>query len=258
MSDDVPAVEVRELTTREQCAWVDPFFVDVWGVGTPPLGGELLRALAHAGGYVAGAFVADDLVGVSVGFLAHRHRLALHSHATGVTARARGRGVGVVLKEHQRQWALDRGVPTITWTFDPLVRRNAWFNIAKLGAQPEEYLVDFYGAMGDEINGADESDRLFMVWDLEGRPAPGDPDTARLPTLLACRDETPVVQASDSETVLVATPPDIEGLRRREPDLAREWRVALRAVLAGELAGGQVVGFTPAGEYVVRRGAARA
>jgi predicted GNAT superfamily acetyltransferase len=256
MVQDMPGAVVRELSTLEECSWVDPFFVDVWGVGTPPLGGELLRALAHAGGYVAGAFLADDLVGVSVGFLAHRGGLALHSHATGVSSRARGRGVGAVLKTHQRQWALDRGVPTITWTFDPLVRRNAWFNITKLGALPVEYLVDFYGAMTDEINGADESDRLFMVWDLEGPATAGAPDTGSPPTILACQGEAPVARPSPGGTVLVATPPDIEGLRRRDPDLARAWRVALRTVLAEELAGGRVVGFTPAGEYVVRRGVA--
>jgi predicted GNAT superfamily acetyltransferase len=89
-------------------------------------------------------------------------------------------------------------------------------------------------------------------------PPPPDPDTLILPTILACRDETPVAQPSQAETVLVATPPDIEGLRRRDPDLARAWRVALRAVLAEEPTGGQVVGFTPAGEYVVRRGTAGA
>jgi predicted GNAT superfamily acetyltransferase len=253
MTADGPAVEVRELSTLDECRRVDPFFQSVWGPGTPPLGVEVLRALAHAGGYVAGVFAEHDLVGVSVGFLAHRGEVSLHSHVTGVSASARGRGVGAALKTHQRQWALDRGVRTITWTCDPLVRRNSWFNIVKLGARPREYLVDFYGPMGDDINGADESDRLFMAWDLRSDRTTPEPETAALATILACRDEAPVALSSGADRVLVATPPDIEGLRQRHSDLARTWRVALRTALAAEMVTGQVVGFTPAGEYVVRR-----
>ena len=254
MTGDFPAVEVRELSTLDECRSVDPFFESVWGPGTPPLGVEVLRALAHVGGYVAGAFAANDLVGVSVGFLAHRGEVSLHSHVTGVSATARGRGVGAALKAHQRQWALDRRLSAITWTYDPLVRRNAWFNIVKLGARPHEYLVDFYGPMGDAINGTDESDRLYMAWDLGLRQTRPEPKTASSASILACQDGAPVARTSRADQVLVATPPDIEGLRRRRPDLARTWRVALRTALAAEMAGGHVVGFTRAGEYVVRRG----
>ena len=47
---------------------------------------------------------------------------------------ARGTGIGRAIKLHQREWAAANGIATIVWTFDPLVRRNAWFNIAVLGA----------------------------------------------------------------------------------------------------------------------------
>ena len=52
----------------------------------------------------------------------------------------------------------------MTWTFDPLVRRNAHFNLAVLGATVDEYLVDFYGPLPDAVNAGDESDRLLVVW----------------------------------------------------------------------------------------------
>ena len=78
--------------------------------------------------------------------------------------RGRARGpaprVGFALKVHQRAWALARGVPAIVWTFDPLVARNAWFNLAKLAALPAAYLEDFYGPMTDAINAGMASDRL--------------------------------------------------------------------------------------------------
>src|SRR4029453_7402172 len=92
----------------------------------------------------------------------------------------RGRNLGYAIKVHQRAWAIERGLETITWTFDPPIRRNAWFNLAKLGALPTEYLVDFYGPIGDLLNGSDESDRLYLTWRLgaplaaaacEGEPA---------------------------------------------------------------------------------------
>ena len=79
------------------------------------------------------------------------------------------------MKLHQRAWAADHGLAWVTWTFDPLVRRNAWFNIGVLGAEVHEYLVDFYGPIDDSINAGDESDRLLVAWptsDRAGRPTP--------------------------------------------------------------------------------------
>ena len=80
------------------------------------------------------------------------------------------RNVGYALKLHQRAWALQRGIATITWTFDPLVRRNAYFNLAKLGVRATRYLPNFYGAMQDPINAGDDTDRLLVDWDLASPP----------------------------------------------------------------------------------------
>ena len=99
--------------------------------GRAPITVEMMRALSHAGNYVAGAFEGDRLAGGSVGSSAGH---PLHSHVTGA---AIGRGIGFALKLHQRAWALARELERITWTYDPLVRRNAHFNLAKLGARPE-------------------------------------------------------------------------------------------------------------------------
>jgi predicted GNAT superfamily acetyltransferase len=226
------AISVRALDRLDDLATVDGLFVSVWGPGTPALGVELLRALSHEGGYVAGAFRQGELVGASVGFLGqHSGRLSLHSHATGVSRHARGLNVGRALKLHQRDWAATRGVEVITWTFDPLVRRNAWFNIGRLGARPVEYLVDFYGPMSDSINAGDASDRLLMAWEVS-------------PTTL-------VAPPAEDDCLLIPTPEDIESLRSTDPIAARTWRLRLREELLDTVTQGRVVGFTREGSYVI-------
>ena len=225
-------VEVRALEQLADLRVVDALFESVWGTGIPILGVELLRALAHEGGYVTGAFIRGELVGASAGFLGnHGNRLSLHSHVTGVSPRARGSHVGRALKLHQREWAASHGIQVVTWTFDPLVRRNAWFNISRLGARPVEYLINFYGRMPDAINAGDESDRLLMAWDV----------SAPLPT--------EALEVSHHR--VITTPDDIERLRSTDPAAARHWRMRLREELRGPVEQGQVVGFTREGGYIL-------
>ncbi|MBO2457612.1 GNAT family N-acetyltransferase [Actinomadura violacea] len=223
----------------------------IWGDDAGPVSVEMMRALAHAGNYVAGAYEDGRMVGCSVAFLAAPAGTALHSHVTGAVA---GRGIGLALKLHQRDWALARGLSRITWTYDPLVRRNAHFNLVKLGARPEEYLTSFYGAMTDAINGGDETDRVLAAWDIAGPPPrPAEPPADAAHGVLD-RDGRPVIGSVDAETVLVALPEDIEGLRRADPGAARAWRLAVREVLGGLLAGGaRVTGFHDRTCYVVSR-----
>ena len=126
------AVEVRTLDAMPELTDAMEALRSIWGFpeGEVPISAELMRALAFAGGYVAGAFAEDRLIGASAGFLAQRDGAThLHSHISGVVAPWQGRHVGVALKHHQRQWALARGIGVIEWTFDPLVRRNAFFNL---------------------------------------------------------------------------------------------------------------------------------
>ena len=85
----------------------------------------------------------------------------------GVRHEAVGRGIGAAMKLHQRLWCLEHGITRMSWTFDPLIARNAYFNIgARLGALPSEYHPDFYGQMRDGVNAGHASDRVFVEWDL--------------------------------------------------------------------------------------------
>ncbi|MDP9849715.1 putative GNAT superfamily acetyltransferase [Streptosporangium lutulentum] len=252
---------LRELHLIEEFEDVFRLFDDIWrpDPGSAPVTVEMMRALSHAGNYVAGAYDGDRLVGASVAFLGAPPGQVLHSHVTGASI---GRGIGFALKLHQRAWALERGLERITWTYDPLVRRNAHFNLAKLGARPEEYLPSFYGAMDDAINAGDESDRVLAVWRLSEphvlAAARRRPHPPRVPSgavaALSDRDGRPVLGRADARTVLVAVPEDIEGLRRTDPGAAKAWRHAVRDVLGGLLSeGASITGFHRGSCYVVER-----
>ncbi len=257
--------DVRRLT--DVCALLN----SIWRPPptNPLLTVEFARALSHAGNYVAGAFDGETLVGACVGFFAAPSSRAMHSHVAGVTAAALGRHIGWALKLHQRAWALEHGLSEITWTFDPLVRYNAYFNLTKLAAEPREYLIDFYGELPDEVNAGQGSDRLLLSWNLtaprvvtacDGRravPSTGatDAGVVRAITAEAAR---PIVTTEDewrsARAVTVDLPPDISALRREAPDLAREWRQAIRTVLGGLMADGwRVTDFLRDKGYVVER-----
>ncbi|MCX5388179.1 GNAT family N-acetyltransferase [Streptomyces sp. NBC_00083] len=251
------APEVRELHSTEEFEAVSRLYADIWGTPADqgPMSAEVMRALSHAGNYVAGAYADGRLVGASVAFFGEPLGTTLHSHITGALP---GHGAGLALKLHQRQWALIRGLKRITWTYDPLIRRNAHFNLTKLGARPEEYLRSFYGAMDDAINGGDESDRVLAAWDLSAPPpAPGDrgiPRPAGAAHAVRGGAGRPELAATDAEFVLIDLPDDIEALRRTDPAAAQAWRHAVRAGLGDLLAeGGRVVGLHDRRSYVIRR-----
>ena len=255
-------VRIREITALDELDEIVRLYDRIWRRdNNPPLTTELLRAFSKAGNYVAGAYSGRELVGASVGFFAAPAHEALHSHIAGVSPAVRSRRVGFAIKLHQRAWALLRGTPLIAWTFDPLVSRNAYFNIVKLAADPVEYLPNFYGAMNDGINAGDESDRLLLHWHLgapavaaacagQPRPAPPRPTSA---ALAVSPLGGPQLGRVEGAPVLVAVPRDIEALRVSDPGLAKEWRVAVRETLSGLLAeGGRITGFIRDGGYVVR------
>ena len=228
-------IEIRVLSEPDELAGLVTLFNQVWGSITPLVGVELLRAIEHAGGYVAAAYSGDQIVGGSLGFLArHDGQPALHSHITGILPGVRQTGLGRSMKLHQREWARDRGLAWVTWTFDPLVRRNAWFNLCVLRAEAHEYLVDFYGPIDDSVNHGDESDRLLVAW-ATAAEAP-EPETTIGPGL-----------------VVVPTPEDIIVLRRTDPTAAATWRHRVRDELGGAMAAGAtVVGVTRDGDYLLR------
>ncbi|MBO0811405.1 MAG: GNAT family N-acetyltransferase, partial [Microlunatus sp.] len=203
--------------------------------------------------YVAGAYDGTELVGGSVGFIGGPQRDVLHSHITGVARSRTSAGIGYALKQHQRAWAGERGLTAISWTFDPLIARNAHFNLHRLGGRIVEYLVDFYGPMIDGLNLGQPSDRAFVRWELAA-PAAAPECPEPVAALIIGPDGGPVHQPELIATtpVELIIPADIENLRRTDPEAALEWRLALRAALVPLLTDGWTVdGFRRSGGYLV-------
>jgi predicted GNAT superfamily acetyltransferase len=217
-----PGIEIRSLQTVEEVFAASAVLADVWGGDTAGMPPNLLRALAHSGNYAVGLYDGDRLVGASVGFFAAPAARSMHSHITGVLPEYQSHGLGRVLKQHQRAWAFARDVGHITWTFDPLVARNAHFNLRTLGARVTEYLVNQYGPMDDGVNRGDETDRVMVTWALAAPPVPTPHD--------------------DDVVASVEVPHDIEALRRDAPADAAGWRGRVREAFLGHLESGLVVG----------------
>jgi len=213
------APEIRALDTVQSVFAASHVLSQVWGGDRTGMPANLLRALAHAGNYAFGVYDDDRMVGASVAFFGPPADAVLHSHITGLLPEYRGQGSGRTLKLHQRAWALEHGVQRITWTFDPLVARNAHFNLQVLGVRVTEYLVDHYGRMDDGVNRGDESDRLMVSWELT-----------------AARSDRGEVVAS------VDVPRDIEAVRAASATDAAAWRVRVRKGMLAHLADGLVVG----------------
>lgn len=250
-------VRIACLESLDELAGVDGLFADIWGASGSQVAMpvNLLRAISHSGGYVAGAFRDAELVGAAVGFLGQHDGVAeLHSHVVGVARSEQGGGVGYALKLHQRDWAAGRGLRRVTWTFDPLIRRNGRFNLARLGARAVAYYPDFYGPMIDELNGADETDRCLAEWDVAGgRPAdPPGADAADL--LVVASGGTPAVceVPKGAHVLACQVPADVVALRRGDPGLAREWRLALRHTMGRAMQDGYRATYvTDDGRYLL-------
>jgi predicted GNAT superfamily acetyltransferase len=218
-------VEVRELQSSE-IAVAQEVIGAVWGSQQIPQA-NYLQAFAHAGTTLLGALVDDRPVGTTLGFLGWKGGMHLHSHMTAVLPDQASRGVGYALKLWQRAVCLREGIGEVRWTYDPLVARNAQFNLVKLGAVVIAMYPNFYGAMDDIVNAGDESDRFDVSWRL---------DSARVVATLGGRPLRPTGVVSSH-----AIPEDYTMLRRTDPAAARVARIAARdAVLAARRDGLEV------------------
>jgi predicted GNAT superfamily acetyltransferase len=276
-------VAIRTLEDLDDLIEVDRLLSRIWtgpeagpdAAGQDVVSMNLMRALAHTGNYVVGAYSEGRLVGASVAFV-RGDRPALHSHVTGVEPGRQRSGIGLALKLHQAGWARARGLTEITWTFDPLIARNARFNLVTLGARAVSYHPDHYGRQNDRFGQGLVTDRCLITWDVADPPPPaGGGDRAEPSTLLRVGPGDGPVLAADlpaaggrsgaglgppaearlgqtPRPLLCQIPEDIVALRRTDPDRARSWQPALRRTLGAALAAGyRATSFTPDHAYLL-------
>jgi predicted GNAT superfamily acetyltransferase len=247
-------LDLRELCSLGQLSEAAGLLWRVWGADSGAAKSEVirlsfLRALSHSGNYVSGAYLGGRLVGCTVGWLGidlagPGRSDHLHSHISGVDRSVRDLGVGFALKAHQRQWALDRGITRIRWTFDPLIRRNAYFCLCKLGVTVRGYEPDFYGDLDDGINTGEATDRLLIEWVLDS------------PTVVEAMSGRPVTTPERArcrrDAELIWIPRDAEVPGGKGGDRNSDLRLSVRARFLDLLElGYHVAGMTRDGNYVL-------
>ncbi len=244
---------IRDVTDPWAMRALEAVQVAAWGYpDREVLPSSMMRISSVCGGVVLGAYPAlppDDPqgevpYGLAYGFPALvGGQLWHHSHLLAVHPDWRGSGLAVALKLRQRERVLAQGIARMTWTFDPLVARNARLNLGKLGARAISYHADWY-ALDDDRERAFPADRLMIEWDLTRPHAERPPPAPHGEVALATRpDDTE--EPDEPDLTLRGRQLLAEVPRRAElmnDPLRRQWRLALREVLGHYLGRGYVVG----------------
>ena len=239
----------------------------VWpGSETDVVPAHLLITALHNGGLVIGAFSEDQIIGFVFGFPGIEFtpdgpRPKHCSHMMGIHPDHRDAGVGFALKRAQWQMVRHQGLDHITWTYDPLLSRNAYLNIAKLGAVCNTYRRSEYGDMRDGLNAGLPSDRFQVDWWINTRRVERRlSKRARRPLKLENFSEADLqplymlhFQADgwprppehfsplDGKLALAEIPTDFTALKEADFALARDWRFFSREVFETAFAGAYIV-----------------
>lgn len=249
-----PGVVIEPAAGVADCAALIDAFNRIWEAGPDHSVIDLVTvvAMATSGSPVTVARVGGEVVGGTVGFFGPPGG-PLHSHIAGVLADLAPAGTGLALKLDQRERCLALGLTRMTWTFDPLIARNARFNLVKLGARAAAYLPDHYGVMRDTVNRGQASDRVLVEWDLTAGPTAPAGDRQDGHVALADVGGRPgpwsPPPAGHRGPVLVAVPYDVVRLRREDPGLAAQWRTATREAFLALGERWRVTTFRRSGHY---------
>ena len=254
-----PDIQIRDLSSAEELRELEELQVLVWGGGPDfvvPV--HVLQIVGTTGGIVLGAFDGKRPVGFAFGFLGRRGEQLYHaSHMLGIHPAYQGRGIGAALKWAQRERALAQELDLMTWTFDPLESRNAYFNLHKLGVTSHTYKENVYGELGDDLNQGLPSDRLLVEWWLREVPRAGDGAWTEGTTILEDVDDTPSLRlrdAPDDQVLRIDAPRDIQRLKRESRTIAEQWRLTQRAAMNWALARGYTVRDFSGGSFILKRG----
>ncbi len=263
----MPAPIIKILESSEDMNAVEELQRAVWpGSETDVVPAHMLITAIHNGGLVAGAYENNQLIGFVFGFPGIEFtpdgpRPKHCSHMMGIDPKHRDSGVGFALKRAQWQMVRHQGLDHVTWTYDPLLSRNAYLNITKLGAVCDIYRRSEYGDMRDGLNAGLPSDRFQVDWWI---------NTRRVEQRLSKRPRRPLKLENFSKAdlqplyslhfkaegwsrppehfaplkgklALAEIPSDFGALKEAEFSLARDWRFFTREVFETAFAAGYIV-----------------
>jgi predicted GNAT superfamily acetyltransferase len=255
--------EVRSLATPAEMNLIEDLQREIWGYGEPGADtaypARALFALSESGGLVSLALLDGEPAGFAVAWLGRAGSFYLHSQLVGVRPAFRRRGAAYALKLHQRDFALEQGLPLVCWTFDPLRAANAKLNLHRLGAYCRSFHPAYYGRLTSRFDSGAESDRLWAEWPvaservrrrLSGEVEPVDLDSHA--DVVRCEDASahgarfrrPVAWrslAAREPRIRLEVPAQFDRIRQVDPEAAADWRRASREVLPRCLADGYLL-----------------
>lgn len=253
-------IEIKPILDQEDIRKVVEIEMATWGEkpeDTVP--DHILTAISREGGVLLGAYLDNNLIGFTLGWLGTKNpsesipvntQLKLVSHMTAVLSEYRDQRIGYKLKLAQRDWAVKQGLDLITWTYDPLESRNGNFNIHLLGATSDTYFRDYYGEMSDQLSRGIPSDRFRVDWLISSdrvstKVSSNMADQMTLETLLddgvrlinaAKMNQAGLLEPADNtlpfskNRILVEIPADFQTIKEQDMDLALSWRMHTRKV----------------------------
>ena len=264
----ISSYQIRVLESADELYPIENLTDEIWHGGAEDIvPTHMLTAFVHNGGLAIGAFEDDKMIAFAFGFPGIYHssqglKTKHSSHQMGVHPDHRGKNIGFALKQAQWQMVRQQGLDLITWTYDPLLSRNAYLNIAQLGAVSNTYKRDEYGEMVDGLNAGVASDRFQVDWWLNTprvfqrldtgnwvalglenyRVAEAQmlytPETnADLGLLLAPKHYSP----PNNKFLLLQIPNDYHKLRAVDLPLAKDWRFFTREVFEDVFRAGYIV-----------------
>lgn len=257
----LPQIEIRRLKGIREYRECERLQTEVWG--SVSVSSEALTVTQKYGGVVLGAMAEGRVLGFICAFLArYGGQLAHWSHMMAVDGGHRDQGLGFRMKLAHRELALQAGIRSICWTYDPLQSRNALLNIARLAARVEEYVPDCYGDFPSPIEKGLASDRLVVNWPISSARVARRLLSPLLPAVnlgLAKINETgrnsegfivnrAVCLSFTEPRLLLEIPANTDDMRVRALGLARRWRMEVRSVFQAAFGcGSRVLDFVTTG-----------
>lgn len=263
-------VVICSLSRWQEMADVEAIQQAVWGQDPQYIvHAHMLLSIAQNGGLVLCAYVDEIPAGCLISFLgadvedANRPAMAnlkLFSKRLAVLHAYRKQGIGYLLKLAQRDFAMKRGIRLITWTFDPLMSRNAHLNVRKLGVIVNNYIIDHYGSEVSALAPGGSSDRFHAEWWLTSSRVEERLNGSRGPLSLeqylegGVRILNPTTLSSQvlpqpsedfiqppSAMGLVEIPTNFEHILKADEGLARAWREHSRLIFTSVMKAGYII-----------------